>query len=122
MTTLTLLMLAATIALDVVGQMCFKLGLNALDAFDDGSAALFWRGVATSPPIWTGVIAYTLELGLWIAVLSRMRLSVVFPLASLGYCGVLLASRYVLGEPITWRRWSGVAMITAGVALVGLDM
>ena len=122
MTGLTLLMFAATIALEVVGQMCFKLGLNALDTFDDASAAPFWRGVATSLPIWTGVLAYTLELGLWIAVLSRMRLSIVFPLASLAYCGVLLASRYVLGEPISWRRWSGVAMITAGVALVSLDM
>jgi drug/metabolite transporter (DMT)-like permease len=78
--------------------------------------------VATSPLIWTGALAYALELGLWVAVLSRMRLSVVFPLASLGYCGVLFASRYVLGEPISWRRWGGVAMITAGVALVSLDM
>jgi drug/metabolite transporter (DMT)-like permease len=122
MTVLTLLMFAATIALDVIGQMFFKLGLNALDACEERSGALFWRGVAASPLIWFGALSYVLELGLWVAVLSRMPLGIVFPLASLGYCGVLFASRYILGEPMSWRRWSGVAMITAGVALVSLEL
>jgi drug/metabolite transporter (DMT)-like permease len=122
MTGLTLSMFAATILLDVVGQMCFKLGLNALDECDVPASAAFWRRVALSPLIWSGALAYAVEFGLWIAVLSRMRLSVVFPLASLGYCGVLLVSRYFLNEPITWWRWGGVSMITAGVALVSADM
>jgi undecaprenyl phosphate-alpha-L-ara4N flippase subunit ArnE len=72
--------------------------------------------------IWSGVVAYAVELGPWVAVLARMPLSVVFPLASLGYCGVLFASRYFLDEPISWVRWSGVSLITIGVALVGLNL
>jgi undecaprenyl phosphate-alpha-L-ara4N flippase subunit ArnE len=122
MTALTLSMFSATILLDVVGQMCFKLGLNAIDALDASGSLAFWRHVAGSPLIWSGFVAYAVELGLWVAVLSRMPLSVVFPLASLGYCGVLLASRYLLGEPISWLRWSGVSMITVGVALVSLNL
>jgi hypothetical protein len=45
-------------------------------------------------------------------------LSLAFPLASLSYCGVLLASRFVLGEAVSRRRWLGVGLITAGVAIV----
>ena len=120
MTLLTLLMFLATVVLDVAGQMCFKLGLNELG--DPDAAPAFWRRIAGSSLIWSGVCAYALELGLWVAVLSQTRLSVVFPLASLSYCGVLIAGRYFLDEPISWRRWGGVAMITAGVALVSLDL
>jgi drug/metabolite transporter (DMT)-like permease len=120
MTALTLMMFFATIVLDVAGQMSFKLGLNGLAESD--TSAVFWRRIAGAPLIWSGVCAYALELGLWIAVLSQARLSVVFPLASLSYGGVLVASRTILGEPISWRRWGGVLMITAGVALVSLDL
>ena len=119
MTALALMMFFGTVVLDVAGQMSFKLGLNGIAESD--TSTVFWRRLAGAPLIWSGVGAYALELGLWVAVLSQARLSVVFPLASLSYCGVLLASRAVLGEPISWQRWSGVLMITAGVALVSLD-
>ena len=122
MTPLTLAMFLATILLDVVGQTCFKLGLNAIEARDVPGTPVFWRHVAGSPMIWSGLVAYAVELGLWVAVLARMPLSVAFPLASLGYCGVLFASRYFLDEPISWVRWSGVSLITVGVALVSLNL
>lgn len=102
---------AATILLDVAGQTAFKLGLSSHDG-------PLWRKVLTNPTTLAGVAAYALEILLWLAVLSEAPLSVAFPVAALAYCGVLLTSRFVLGERVSARRWLGASVITLGVALV----
>ena len=79
---------------------------------------VFWKGVFSSPLLWAGIATYVVELGLWLAVLANAPLSFVFPLASLGYVGVMLASRFVLKEMISPRRWAGALLITLGVAVV----
>ncbi|MGE5538976.1 MAG: transporter [Gemmatimonas sp.] len=119
MTAAFLLLFAATVALDVVGQIWFKLGLMRLppkQAHDH--LGVFWKRVFSSPMLWAGIGAYALELILWLGVLANAPLSFVFPLASLSYVGVLVASRVILGEAVSPRRVAGALLITAGVALV----
>jgi drug/metabolite transporter (DMT)-like permease len=114
-----ILLFATTVLLDVVGQIWFKLGLNQLP--EDGTAdshGRFWKQVFGSPLVWAGIGAYAVELGLWLAVLANAPLSFVFPLASLSYVGVLIASRVVLKETVSARRWAGALLITLGVTLV----
>ena len=105
---------ALTILLDVAGQTAFKLGL----ARTGGS---LWRHVATSPAALAGIGFYSVEIVLWLAVLSQAPLSVAFPAAALAYCGVLATSRFILGETVSPRRWLGALIITLGVALVCLS-
>lgn len=112
-----LLVLAGTILCDVIGQLCFKAGLGGADSGD--ASHLVWRKVATTPLIWLGVATYAVEIGAWLFVLSRMPLSYAFPLASLSYCGIALASHFILKEPVSRRRWLGTALIALGVAMVG---
>jgi undecaprenyl phosphate-alpha-L-ara4N flippase subunit ArnE len=116
MTYVVVLLLAITSGLDVAGQLCFKIGLDRPAAAAAGGR--LWRRVVTSPWVWAGFLAYAAELAAWLALLSRAPLSLAFPLASLSYCGVLLASRFVLGEAVSRRRWLGVGLITVGVAIV----
>lgn len=103
---------AGTVILDVAGQIAFKLGLNAQHR------GPLWRRVLASPATLAGVAAYGLELVLWLAVLSVADLSLAYPAAALAYGGVLLASRLILGETVSRRRWLGAGIITLGVALV----
>jgi len=114
-----ILLFSATVLLDIIGQIWFKLGLNRLS---DVEAAVhrgrFWRRVFGSPLVWAGIGAYAVELGLWLAVLANAPLSFVFPLASLSYVGVLIASRVILKETVSARRWAGALLITLGVTLV----
>src|SRR5579875_2312611 len=65
-----------------------------------------------------GVLVYVLEFVLWFSALSRAQLSFAFPFAALTYVGVVLASRLVLRERISLRRWVGIGTIVLGVALV----
>ncbi|XOC83581.1 hypothetical protein RE429_31185 (plasmid) [Microvirga sp. M2] len=115
MTPVLIILMAATILLEVAGQIAFKMGLSRAP---EGPV---WRKVLASPAIVLGVAAYAVELGMWLGVLSLAPLSIAFPLAALSYCGVLLASRAVLGEPVSNRRWLGASVITLGVALVCLS-
>lgn len=121
--TLTFLLLTATVALDIVGQVFFKLGIG----HDDGTSAPegkrgiagFLRGLV-SPWIVGGVLVYAVEFVVWFAALTRMPLNEAFPFNALGYCGVVLASRYLLHEHVSARRWFGTLMIALGVTLVFL--
>jgi drug/metabolite transporter (DMT)-like permease len=114
-----LILFIVTIGLDVVGQLWFKLGLTRLpEKTDSDHFGLFWKRVFSSPLLWAGIGTYAIELGLWLALLANAPLSFLFPLASLGYVGVLLASRLVLKETVSRRRWAGASLITLGVAIV----
>jgi undecaprenyl phosphate-alpha-L-ara4N flippase subunit ArnE len=53
-------------------------------------------------------------------VLATLQLSLAYPMVSLGYVLVVLASRVLLKEPVSLARWAAVTLICAGVALVGL--
>ena len=55
-----------------------------------------------------------------LALLSWADLSYVLPVTSIGYVVVALLGRLMLGEDITPRRWAGIVLIMAGVALVSL--
>ena len=53
-----------------------------------------------------------------LALLSWADLSYVLPVTSVGYVLVALISKVMLNEAITDRRWAGILLIMAGVALV----
>jgi uncharacterized membrane protein len=52
------------------------------------------------------------------ALLSWADLSYVLPVTSIGYVVVALLGKVMLNEQITARRWTGIMLIVAGVALV----
>jgi len=51
-------------------------------------------------------------------VLSKVELSIAYPMLSMGYVFVLLASWILFSEPVTMIRWLGVMVIMAGVTLI----
>lgn len=115
---LTLLLLSGSITCDVVGQVCFKLGVgHHVTPHARGILGLLKR-VIVSRWVALGVAIYAVEFVLWFAALSRAPLSFAFPIAALSYVGVVLASRWILRERISLRRWLGTAAIVIGVALV----
>lgn len=55
---------------------------------------------------------------LWLLVLYRMDVSRAFPFLSLGYVLVIAISRFWLHEHVPRRRWVGVVLIAAGIAMI----
>jgi drug/metabolite transporter (DMT)-like permease len=106
-----LLLLLGSVACDVAGQLLFKVGTVKAGA-DAGLAQL-----VVSPWIAGGIAVYALEFVLWFAALSRAPLAMAVPFMALGYVGIVLASRVVLGERVSPRRWFATLLISGGVAL-----
>jgi undecaprenyl phosphate-alpha-L-ara4N flippase subunit ArnE len=98
----------ASILCDVVGQLCFKRGAAAKHS---------WHALV-DPWVLAGVAVYAIEIVVWIRILSLVPLAVAFPIASLNFLAITLASRLWLGERVSARRWAGAALVTAGVVLV----
>lgn len=111
-----LLLLLGSVACDVTGQVCFKLGVG--HATTGPHAPTLVHKVMHSPWVKLGIAVYALEFVLWFAALSRTQLSIAFPFTALGYIGVVLASRFILNERVSLRRWVGIGAIVVGVVLI----
>jgi drug/metabolite transporter (DMT)-like permease len=121
MTLTVVILVALSIVLDVIGQLCFKIGLDRLPELEGGFRLnAFWGQVFNAPLLWAGVGAYAVEFFVWLEALSRAPLSLLFPSAALGYVGVVLAGKLVLKETVSVRRWLGTLVITLGVMIVAI--
>jgi drug/metabolite transporter (DMT)-like permease len=109
--------LVGSVLCDVGGQICFKLGVHD-DRTPSGGIAGFLLSLVRSPWIALGVVIYALEFVFWFGALTLAPLSLAVPFAALSYCGVVVASRLILREHISARRWAATLVVAAGVAIV----
>jgi undecaprenyl phosphate-alpha-L-ara4N flippase subunit ArnE len=54
-------------------------------------------------------------------LLQRMPVGLAYPMLSLNFVFVTLAARWLFHEAVDARHWAGVALIVAGVALLGMQ-
>ncbi|GBR75456.1 transporter EamA family [Candidatus Termititenax persephonae] len=117
----TILLVLVPVLIGVVGQLFLKKGMSLVGQFDFGLAAQivpqFVRAF-TNPWVLAGFIFYFVSSLFWMIVLSRVDLSFAYPLLSLGYAVVLLASFFFFREPVSAVRWLGVLVIMLGVTLI----
>ena len=111
-------LLAASVCCDVTGQVCFKLGLDTDKEATPRRRTGFLIALLRSRWIIAGILVYVLEFMVWFAALTRAPLSIAVPFAALSYCGIIVASRLVLKEAISPRRWAATLVVAAGVAIV----
>ncbi len=98
-----------TVASLAAGQICFKLASPAFTVFSMRS--MF------SPIFIIALIIYAVATVLWVVVLSRVPLTVAYPLIALSYLIVPLLARVFLNEPLSWQTFAGAAVIIAGILL-----
>jgi len=105
------------IVTEMARELCFKRGVDSDEAKEHDTG--FVRMVLTTPMLWLGISFWVVEMIAWIIVLGQVKLNIAFPIMSVVYCGVPIASRWLLGESMNRRQWLGAGMITFGVAMVG---
>jgi multidrug transporter EmrE-like cation transporter len=108
------------VLLNAGAQLLLKAGTNALGVISltrDNWWAMLWR-MATEGHFVAGVACYMLSLLVWIMGLSRVPVSVAYPMLSLGYVINAVAAYYLFGESVTVTRWLGIGFIVLGVWLV----
>jgi len=108
------------VLLNAAAQLLLKAGTNVLGVITltrNNWAGEFGR-MAVEPHFIAGVACYGVSLIVWIIGLSRVPVSIAYPLLSLGYVINAIAAHYVLGEAVTVGRWLGIGFIVLGVWLV----
>jgi drug/metabolite transporter (DMT)-like permease len=71
-----------------------------------------------NPPLAFGLLLYLCGTILWIYVLSKEKLVVVYAFTALTFVLVYLGAVLVLGESLTIRASGGIALVLAGLYLL----
>ena len=120
MNPISLFCILAGVALNATAQLLLKAGTNAVGHFDFTLSNIFpigWR-IATQLPIIGGLACYVLSVVVWIVGLSRVDVSIAYPMLSLGYVVNAFAAWYLFGEVLSAQRLVGIGVILVGVVLV----
>ena len=108
------------ICLNALAQLLLKAGTNAVGAIHLTSGNWFGTGIklATQLPILGGLTCYVISVMVWIVGLSRVDVTIAYPLLSLGYVINALGAWYFLGEAVSAQRLLAIAIIIVGVVLL----
>ncbi len=118
-----LLLLIPAILLSTTGELLFKIGMNRIGSFEFSTRAIrqVLPRILFNPLIILGFFGFGLGAVFWLAVLSRVPLSLAYPILALSYFVVVVEARLFLRERVTWKRMLGVAIIVVGVVVVGVS-
>jgi multidrug transporter EmrE-like cation transporter len=108
------------VLLNATAQLLLKAGTNAVGRFEfvaDNIVPMATR-LAFEPHIVGGMVCYGVSLVVWIMGLSRVEVSIAYPLLSLGYVINAAAAWYLFGESLTALRVAGIGFIVLGVLLI----
>lgn len=120
MTLTALIFLMTGVLLNAGAQLLLKAGTNALGVITltrDNWFGTVWS-MATQGHFILGAACYVVSIFVWILGLSRVPVSIAYPLLSVGYILNAIAAHYLLGETVTLQRWLGIGFIVIGVWLV----
>jgi drug/metabolite transporter (DMT)-like permease len=73
------------------------------------------------PEVVGGLAIYGLGTVLWISAVARRNISFLYPLTALNYVIVSVGGKIWFGETISPARWTGIAIVVVGVALLQLS-
>jgi multidrug transporter EmrE-like cation transporter len=120
MTAVSFALVLTGVLLNAAAQLLLKAGTNRIGHFEFSTSNLIPVGmqVATQPHILAGLGCYVVSVVVWIMALSRVPVSVAYPLLSIGYIVNAFAAWYLFGESITAQKLIGIGFICIGVYLV----
>jgi len=110
----------AGVLLNAAAQLLLKAGTNSIGAFGFTADNVVPVGmkVASNPFIVGGLACYAVSVVVWIMALSRVEVSLAYPMLSIGYVINAVAAWYLFGEALTAQRMVGIGTIVVGVFLM----
>lgn len=101
----------------VVSQLLFKKGMLGLADmnFSLNNIYALIKHVFYNPFLLSGLFFYAVSFLLWLFVLSKLKLSQAYPITSINFVLVLIASYYFFGEKLSLFQYFGILLIIIGV-------
>ena len=120
MSPIALALILTGVLLNASAQLLLKAGTNAVGHFEFHLSNVIPIGmkIAFQPFILGGMACYAISLIVWIMGLSRVPVSIAYPMLSIGYVVNAVVAYYWLGEPLAMQKMLGIGFIIIGVVLV----
>src|SRR5499426_1849294 len=109
MTLFSFSFILAGVLLNAAAQLLLKAGTNAMP---------LGLRLAIEPHILGGLACYAISVVVWVVALSRVPVSIAYPMLSIGYVVNAVAAWQLLGESLSPLRLSGIGVIIVGVFMV----
>jgi multidrug transporter EmrE-like cation transporter len=108
------------VLLNAAAQLLLKAGTNAIGRFEFAASNIMPMGLklALEPHVLGGIACYVVSLVVWVMALSRVEVSVAYPMLSIGYVVNAIAAFYLFGESLGAMRMVGIGFIVCGVFFV----
>jgi drug/metabolite transporter (DMT)-like permease len=119
-TPLTFSFLMSGVLLNAAAQLFLKAGTNRIGefAFALENVVPIGTKIAMNPFILSGLACYVVSVVVWILGLSRVPVSVAYPMLSVGYIVNAVLAYFLFGESLGAQKLVGIGFIIVGVFLV----
>ena len=113
-------LILAGVLLNAAAQLLLKAGTTRIGHFEFSIDNILPVGgqLASQPYILAGLGCYVVSVVVWIMALSRVPVSVAYPMLSIGYVVNALAAWWLFGESLAAQKLIGIGFIVVGVWLV----
>ena len=121
MTTITWVLLLSGVALNAAAQLFLKAATRASGVLVSDTGGVSWLAAAhllREPPLWAGLACYGISVFVWVAGLSRVSVSIAYPLLSIGYVVNAFLAAALFGEVLSVTKLGGIGLIIVGVLLL----
>ena len=118
-----LLLIFFSVLLAAAGQLLLKQGMREVGRVSD--LARVPSTILTAllnPIVLAGLAVFGISAMSWLVVLSRVKLSIAYPMVSLGYVAVVFLSWLIFKEPVKPITIAGCIAIAVGVFLISRGM
>lgn len=108
------------VMLNVAAQLLIKAGTNSIGYFEFSRENILPIGLrlATEPHIVGALFCYALSVVIWILALSRVQVSIAYPLLSMGYVVNAVAAWWFFNEVFNPTKVAGIGVIILGVIII----
>jgi multidrug transporter EmrE-like cation transporter len=109
------------VGLNAAAQLLLKGATRIAGPLVSDAGRIEWPNATAllqTPPMWGGLACYGVSLLLWLVALSRLPVSVAYPMLSVGYVVNAAAAAFLYGEALTMQKIIGIALISVGVVVL----
>lgn len=108
------------VLLNAVAQLALKASVNdtGIINFDLQSLLTSASGLASNLWLWLGLACYAISVVVWILALSRVDVSIAYPMLSIGYIVNAIAAWHLFDEPMNIGKVVGIGIIIVGVYIL----
>ena len=113
-------LILAGVLLNAAAQLALKASVGNMGVISlslNNAVPVFSR-LSMEPWLWVGLACYGISVIVWILALSRVDVSIAYPMLSIGYVVNALAAWSLLGEALTTQRIMGIGIIIVGVVVL----